>query len=93
MYPEGEKYLSTDVVFGVKTGLIVVRILTDPRHATTHLKRPQKFQTIDSDAEAKKRGFPKGGPFKLVEFDVVLLTREEAEAARKKVSEKNMLKV
>jgi hypothetical protein len=37
---------------------------------------------VDDDAEARKRGFPKGGSFKLLQFDIVLTTEEEWEAAR-----------
>ncbi|KAF7792288.1 hypothetical protein EIP86_003324 [Pleurotus ostreatoroseus] len=53
-YPEGDKYLSSDAVFGVKKSLIV------------------KLDEVNDDGEARKRGFPKGGSFKLLKFNIVL---------------------
>ncbi|THH32636.1 hypothetical protein EUX98_g1565 [Antrodiella citrinella] len=41
-----------------------------------------KLQDVNDDAEARKRGFPKGGSFKLLEFDIILSPEAEAEAAR-----------
>ncbi|KAG8859745.1 hypothetical protein FRB96_004319 [Tulasnella sp. 330] len=63
LYPEGDRYLKTDAVFGVKKSLIV------------------KLETVESDNEARARGFKKG-PFKLLEQDFMLVKHEEAEAAR-----------
>ncbi|KAI9569865.1 aromatic compound dioxygenase [Boletus coccyginus] len=37
-----------------------------------------KLEQIDDDKEARKRGFPKGGPFKLLKYDFVLLTEEQS---------------
>jgi hypothetical protein len=37
---------------------------------------------VNDDAEARRRGFPKGGSFKLVEFDIVLASKEEWKATQ-----------
>ena len=42
---------------------------------------------MDDDAEARRRGFPKGGKFKLLKFDIILSPEAEAEAARKAFAE------
>jgi hypothetical protein len=31
---------------------------------------------VKDDAEARRRGFPKGGSFKLLQFDIVLASEE-----------------
>ncbi|TDL29648.1 aromatic compound dioxygenase [Rickenella mellea] len=67
LYPEGDEYLNSDAVFGVKKSLVV------------------KLKTVESDADARAKGFAKGGSFKLLEHDFVLLTEEEAKAAREAV--------
>ncbi|KIK77688.1 hypothetical protein PAXRUDRAFT_834912 [Paxillus rubicundulus Ve08.2h10] len=36
-----------------------------------------KLEQVDDDEEARKRGFPKGGSFKLLKHDIVLLTEEQ----------------
>ncbi|KAF8834390.1 aromatic compound dioxygenase [Paxillus ammoniavirescens] len=36
-----------------------------------------KLEQVDNDEEARKRGFPKGGSFKLLKHDIVLLTEEQ----------------
>jgi len=64
LYPDGDKYLTSDAVFGVKESLVV------------------KYQEVTDDAEARRRGFPKGGGFKLLQFDIVLATEEESKASR-----------
>ena len=33
---------------------------------------------VNDDGEARKRGFPKGGSFKLLKRDIVLLTEEQS---------------
>ncbi len=43
---------------------------------------PQHLEDVKDDTEARKRGFPKGGSFKLLNFDVVLVPEEESRAAR-----------
>jgi len=63
LYPEGDQYLKTDAVFGVKKSLIV------------------KLETVQSDEEARGKGFKKG-PFKLLTHDFMMVKHEEAEAAR-----------
>lgn len=42
----------------------------------------QQYQDVTDDAEARRRGFPKGGGFKLLRFDIILATEEELKAAR-----------
>lgn len=37
---------------------------------------------MDDEAEARKRGFPKGTKFKLLKYDFTLLTEEESAAGR-----------
>ena len=49
--------------------------------------KTQKLKDIKDDDEARKRGFPKGGSFKLLEFDIVLVPEEESEVARKRFAE------
>ncbi|KDQ58659.1 hypothetical protein JAAARDRAFT_34493 [Jaapia argillacea MUCL 33604] len=63
-YPEGDTYLSSDAVFGVKKSLVV------------------KLTDVNDDGEARKRGFPKGGSFKLLQFDLILVEEEQSKAAR-----------
>lgn len=41
----------------------------------------QKYEEVDDEAEARKRGFPSGSKFKLLHFDFVLVTEEESKAA------------
>jgi len=66
LYPQGDEWLSSDAVFGVKRSLVV------------------NLKEIDNEEEARRRGFPKGGAFKLLQHDFVLVPSEEAEAARQK---------
>jgi len=61
-YPEGDKWLSSDAVFGVKKSLVV------------------SLKDITSDAEARAKGFSRGGGFKLLERDIILATNESAVA-------------
>lgn len=42
----------------------------------------QTFDDVNDEAEARKRGFPKGSHFKLLKFDIVLATEKETAAAR-----------
>lgn len=42
----------------------------------------QKLEQVDDDEEARKRGFPKGGSFKLLKRDIILLTEEQSHALR-----------
>lgn len=44
----------------------------------------QDLKDIDNEEEARRRGFPKGKTFKLLQHDIVLVPSEEAEAARQK---------
>jgi len=63
-YPEGDEWLSSDAVFGVKKSLVV------------------SLKNVDSDAEARAKGFPRGGGFKLLEQDIILASYEESMKAR-----------
>ncbi|PIL34129.1 hypothetical protein GSI_03840 [Ganoderma sinense ZZ0214-1] len=54
-YPEGDTYIESDAVFGVKKSLVVT------------------LETVKDEAEARKRGFPKGDNFKLLRRDVILV--------------------
>ncbi|KAI0781075.1 aromatic compound dioxygenase [Trametes elegans] len=54
-YPEGDEWLESDAVFGVKKSLVV------------------SYEDVHDEAEARKRGFPKGDSFKLLKRDIVLL--------------------
>lgn len=40
---------------------------------------------MNDDAEAKRRGFPRGGSFKHLKFDIILVTEEQSKAARVKM--------
>jgi len=64
LYPEGDEWLSSDAVFGVKKSLVV------------------SYQDVHDDVEARKRGFPKGGSFKLLQFDIIMVPEEDSKAAR-----------
>ncbi|PSS36963.1 hypothetical protein PHLCEN_2v1179 [Hermanssonia centrifuga] len=63
LYPEGDEWLSSDAVFGVKKSLVV------------------KLTEVKDDTEARQRGFPRGGSFKLLKFDIVLVPEAESQAA------------
>ncbi|KAG1776767.1 Intradiol ring-cleavage dioxygenase [Suillus placidus] len=45
------------------------------------------LKDIVDDEEARKRGFPHGGSFKLLQFDIVLLTKDQSAAMRAGVGE------
>ena len=38
----------------------------------------QKLQDVDDEAEARRRGFPKGSSFKLLQRDVVLVPETQS---------------
>ena len=44
----------------------------------------QRLKDIDNEEEARRRGFPQGKTFKLLQHDFVLVPSEEAEATRQK---------
>ena len=50
-------------------------------------RSPQKLQTVTDEAEARKRGFPKGDSFKLLQRDIILVPEKEAEATFKENAE------
>ncbi|KAH9946231.1 aromatic compound dioxygenase [Epithele typhae] len=60
-YPENDKYLASDPVFGVKHSLVV------------------SLEEVKNEAEARKRGFPKGDTFKLLKRDIVLVPEDQAQ--------------
>ncbi|KDQ11271.1 hypothetical protein BOTBODRAFT_35571 [Botryobasidium botryosum FD-172 SS1] len=68
LYARGDRFSTSDAVFGAKTSLFMDPIL------------------IESDEEAKAKGFKKG-PFRFLEYDFVLATKEESEKARSKLRE------
>ena len=41
---------------------------------------------VNDDGEARKRGFPKGGSFKLLKRDIVLLTEEQSRLIRQQAT-------
>ncbi|KAI0721635.1 aromatic compound dioxygenase [Cerioporus squamosus] len=68
-YPEGDEFLESDAVFGVKKSLVM------------------KLEEVNDEAEARKRGFPKGSSFKLLKRDIVLVPQKQSEEAFKKNAE------
>ena len=38
----------------------------------------QKLQEVNDEAEARKRGFPKGNSFKLLQRDIILVPEEKS---------------
>jgi hypothetical protein len=48
------------------------------------------MKEVDSEEEARKRGFAKGSKFKLLQFDFVLPTETEAQAALAKRAKENV---
>jgi hypothetical protein len=84
LYPEGDIYLSSDVVFGVKKSLVVVSN-GFPLFSSFESRTPfsmQNLTEVDDETEARKRGFLKGTKFKLLKYDFTLLREAEWEAAR-----------
>ncbi|KAG0706936.1 aromatic compound dioxygenase [Suillus ampliporus] len=47
------------------------------------------LKDVVDDEEARKRGFPRGGSFKLLQYDIVLLTEEQSAAIRARVAEES----
>ena len=83
LYVRGDKWISSDAVFGVKGSLVVVRTLVFGDQDWV-LTIGQDLKDVDNEEEARRRGFPKGKTFKLLQHDFVLVESEEAEAARQK---------
>ena len=82
LYPDGDPFLATDAVFGVKKDLVVVSFITLlPSLYFILTGIPQKLEEVNDDAEARKRGFPKGGSFKLLKYDITLVPLDQAKAA------------
>ncbi|KAF8556840.1 aromatic compound dioxygenase [Imleria badia] len=44
-----------------------------------------KLEQVDDDARARERGFPKGGSFKLLKHDIVVLTEEQSRLRRQQL--------
>ncbi|KAG0693386.1 Intradiol ring-cleavage dioxygenase [Suillus ampliporus] len=49
------------------------------------------LKDIVDDEEARKRGFPRGGSFKLLQYDIVLLTEEQSAALCARVEEERSI--
>ncbi|KAI0361951.1 aromatic compound dioxygenase [Trametes cingulata] len=62
-YPEGDDWLESDAVFGVKKSLVV------------------SLKEVHNEEEARKRGFPKGDKFKLLQHDIILVPEEKSKQA------------
>lgn len=62
LYPAGDKWANTDVVFGPKKSLVIT------------------LKDVQDPEQAAKRGIPNGAPFKLAQYDFVLLSEAEVEA-------------
>jgi hypothetical protein len=45
------------------------------------------LKDVDDDEEARRLGFPRGGSFKLLKHDIILLTEEHSAAIRARVAE------
>lgn len=45
----------------------------------------KQLKEVNSDSEARAKGFPKGGSFKVLEQDIILATVKESEEARAQV--------
>jgi hypothetical protein len=49
------------------------------------------LKDIVDDEEARKRGFPRGGSFKLLQYDIVLLTEDQSATMRAGVEEERYM--
>ncbi|KAI0646920.1 aromatic compound dioxygenase [Trametes meyenii] len=63
LYPEGDEWIESDAVFGVKKSLVV------------------KLEKVRDEAEARKRGFPRGDTFTLLKQDIILVPAEKSKQA------------
>jgi hypothetical protein len=86
IYRAGDQYETSDAVFGVKSSLIQVRARVPWCEPIAERPAPQEFPRSDDDAEARKLGFPNGGPFWKLERDFVLATTQEGVDLRKKLA-------
>ncbi len=75
-YPEGDTYIESDAVFGVKKSLVVVSMVPWNLVQELTFNKPQTLETVNDEAEARKRGFPKGNTFKLLQRDVILVPQK-----------------
>ncbi|KAI0721636.1 aromatic compound dioxygenase [Cerioporus squamosus] len=50
-----------------------------------------KLQEVNDEAEARKRGFPKGSSFKLLQRDIILVPEKHAESNEEKTLESELL--
>src|SRR5882762_3774473 len=82
LYTEGDDFLASDAVFGVRKSLVLVSSFATLGQSDADIIYLQKYQDVNDDAEARRRGFPKGGSFKFLRFDIVLATEREYKAAR-----------
>lgn len=88
-YPSGDKYITSDAVFGVKKSLVVVRIVSSSCPHPLNETLTQDLKTIKSGEEARAKGFPPslGDEFALLERNIVLASHEEGNAARAALSQ------
>jgi hypothetical protein len=108
LYPEGDAYLNSDAVFGMKKSLVVIRtssffrprprLSLSPSLILTFLVLVvvcvlQGLADVKDEAEARKRGFPGGGAFKLLQFDIVMTTEAEMRIGREKWATEHAVKV
>ena len=88
VYIRGDKWLTSDAVFGVKKDLVLVRALTPGDDEDSFLTVEQDLKEIDNAKEARRRGFPGGKKFKLLQYDFILVPSDEADIARQKTISK-----
>jgi hypothetical protein len=61
-----------------------------PMRADTVFLAWKGLTEVDDEAEARKRGFPKGAKFKLLKYDFTLLTEEESASGRARLSKSSL---
>jgi len=74
LFAEGDPYLASDSVFGVKKSLVV------------------NYTDVDDEADARRRGFPNGSKFKLLQFDIILVPDEASKKARAQFAKERAMK-
>ena len=77
LYFEGDQYLGSDAVFGVRKSLIVVRCLDSKALFLLQLSMLQKPEFISDVALSRARGFKEEKPHTYLKKDFVLATPAE----------------
>jgi hypothetical protein len=96
VFPRGDPYLTSDAVFGAKKSLIVdLKEVDDEALAR---KRGELFQRFAHDGTSvlicvSISGFKQGSKFKELDFDFILVKKEDADAARKARAEESASKI